>query len=160
MFKRILLGGVAGAVATIPQSGVVWGFRRAGLYSRTAAPEVVSERLTKRLVDVDVRHLPDTQRRAVKTIEHVGFGAGAGLLFGALTAPLSGSAAARPLIPMLGLAMGLAVWVVSYRGWLPALGLMPPPERDEQGRAGTMIAAHVAYGLTLGALMSRWAKAE
>ena len=49
---------------------------------------------------------------------------------------------------------GIAVWAVSYAGWVPKLGLMQPPSRDRPGRPTAMILAHLVYGATLGALRS------
>jgi hypothetical protein len=54
-----------------------------------------------------------------------------------------------------GAAWGLVVWLVNYAGWLPKLGLMPAPEHDKPGRPAAMIAAHLVYGATLGALLGR-----
>jgi hypothetical protein len=55
----------------------------------------------------------------------------------------------------MGIAFGLGVWATSYRGWIPALDMLPPEQR--RGRAGTavMIAAHTVYGATLGASAER-----
>ena len=60
-----------------------------------------------------------------------------------------------PRVPgwLVGAVYGLGVWAVSYKGWIPALGILPPPERDRPGRPVIMVAAHVVYGLVLGALV-------
>ena len=60
-----------------------------------------------------------------------------------------------PRVPgwLVGVVYGLGVWAVSYKGWIPALGILPPPERDQPGRPVIMVAAHVVYGLVLGALV-------
>lgn len=50
------------------------------------------------------------------------------------------------------MAVGLAIWLVSYFGWIPALRTLAPPSEDRPGRAWTMFAAHVVYGATLSAL--------
>jgi uncharacterized membrane protein YagU involved in acid resistance len=83
------------------------------------------------------------------TASHAGFGAGAGALYGA-------TAWVWPPSVWTGVLFGLAVWLVSYRGWIPALGLMPPPEQDAQGRTVTTAAAHVVYGATLGSMARRF----
>ena len=53
------------------------------------------------------------------------------------------------------MAFGLGVWAVSYLGWIPALGLLPPPYRDNPRRAWTTLTAHLVYGAVLGAGLSR-----
>lgn len=43
-------------------------------------------------------------------------------------------------------------WLVNYGGWIPVLGILPPPHRDRTDRQATMIVAHLVYGAVLGAL--------
>jgi hypothetical protein len=146
MFKRMLIGAVAGAAATVPQSAVMWGARRLGYFQGKAPPEQVSEGTLGRLVDLD--ELSDEQQEALKLAQHFAFGASCGAAFGLLTGVV------RPTVAA-GVIVALAIWRLSYDGWIPALGIMPPPERDEQGRQGALIAAHVAYGLALGLLVDK-----
>ncbi len=146
MWKRIVLGAIAGATATIPQSAVVWGLRRAGFYRHRPPPEVVSEQVTDPIVDVP--RLPRAARWTIKLAEHFGYGAAGGALFALLTALV------RPAL-FAGVLAGLAIWKASYDGWIPALGILPPPDRDERGRTATMLLAHVAYGAALGLTLDR-----
>ena len=46
------------------------------------------------------------------------------------------------------------IWLVSYQGWVPALGIMAPASRDRRGRVVTMLAAHWVYGAALGGLVT------
>jgi len=48
-----------------------------------------------------------------------------------------------------------ALAVVSYMGWVPAVGLMPVATRDEPRRPVVMVLAHGVYGAVLGALVGR-----
>jgi len=146
MFSRILIGAVAGAIATAPQSAVVWGLRAVGVYKRQAPPERVAEHLTDATVGRE--NVPDEWFTPVMLAQHVGFGAACGAVFGALTAVV------RPTT-VAGVLAGLAIWKASYDGWIPATGIMPPPEKDEEGRQVTMVVAHIAYGLALGAIVDR-----
>ena len=76
-------------------------------------------------------------------VAHYGFGASMGALFGLLPA--------YPRNPVLrGALFGLGVWSASYMGWIPKLGIMPPPRHDKPGRPAVMIAAHLVYGAVLG----------
>jgi len=91
---------------------------------------------------------PAAAAALIAPVSHLGFGAAGGVLY----------ALVRRLVPgvpgsVLGVAFGLAVWAVSYRGWIPALGILPQPESDERGRPAVMVAAHVVYGLVLGRLV-------
>ena len=57
-----------------------------------------------------------------------------------------------PTVPA-GILFGTAVWLVSYQGWVPALGIMAPPSRDRPGRPQAMLAAHLLYGAVLGVVV-------
>ena len=146
MLKRILIGALAGTLATVPQSAAVWGLRSAGVYRRKPAPEVIAEKVTDAVVGVE--KVPDQWLTPVKLVQHVGFGAAGGALFGLLTGII------RPTT-VAGVLAGLGIWKASYDGWIPALNIMPPPEEDEQGRQAAMVIAHIAYGLALGAIVER-----
>lgn len=148
VIQRVLLGAVAGALATAPQSAVVWGMRRASVYRRTPPPEkIVDELSAKTGLPPD----PEQPRSMpVKLAAHFGFGAVGGAGYGLLTAVL-------PAHPITGLLTGLGIWKGSYDGWVPALGIMPPTDEDEQGRVLTMVLAHVAYGLAMAAVYQRLA---
>lgn len=56
---------------------------------------------------------------------------------------------------LLGVIYGSLIWFVSYKGWVPALGIMPPPERDRLSRPESMLVAHLVYGWTLGKVVAR-----
>ena len=147
MLNRILIGAAAGAVATAPQSAAVWGLKAAGVYRRTPPPEKVSREMTEALLGPET--VPEQWFTPLMIAQHVGFGAAAGALFGLLTGVV------RPTT-VAGVLAGLAVWKASYDGWIPAMRIMPPPEEDEEGRQIALIAAHVAYGLAMGAIMDRF----
>ena len=74
------------------------------------------------------------------------FGVGGGVLFTLLHDRL------RPPGPTIlyGVCFGLAVWAVSYQGWIPKLGILPAAHRDRPGRRRTMVVGHVLYGAVLG----------
>jgi hypothetical protein len=122
-------------------SGLMLAARRAGLMGR-----MPPEKITSRALDRLGVHRSREEQDAVATAAHFAFGAGAGSLFGAARRVV-------PLPPVLvGLGYGAAIWFVSYRGWVPALGILPPPDRDRAGRPASMLAAHLVYGAALGLL--------
>jgi hypothetical protein len=145
--SRALVGAGAGVAATVPQSVIVWGLRWAGVYGSPPAPEQVSERISRPVLNL--RALPAPARISVKLVQHVGFGALCGAGYGLATTKL-------PPTAITGVLTGLGVWAVNYAGWLPAAHIMPPPHNDETGRQGTLLLAHMVYGLALGLLMKRW----
>jgi hypothetical protein len=85
---------------------------------------------------------------ALAVVAHLGFGVGTGAAYALL--PRS----TRPVLR--GLAVGVAVYAVSYAGWVPALGALPRATRDRTTRQAVMVAAHLVYGGVLGALDDRW----
>ena len=145
MLRRVLTGAAAGCAATLPMSAVMVASRRGEIMRRRQPPEEIVDRAARHVgIDADRSTL-----RPVAVVSHFAFGAAAGALFGVL--------ARGPRLARMaeGVAFGSAVWFVSYRGWLPELGLMPDGERDEPARQSTMLVAHLAYGLVLGAFAVR-----
>ena len=57
-----------------------------------------------------------------------------------------------PIAAAIGALYATGIWLVSYQGWVPALGIMPPASRDRRGRVATMLVAHWVYGAVLGVL--------
>jgi hypothetical protein len=138
-------GALAGFVGTVTMSAAMLAARNSGLMGR-----LPPERIThKTLFGSRLRHRASPQKDAMATLLHFGFGAGAGALFTVLHRRLR-----PPISPLLqGIVFGSAVWFVSYMGWAPALGLMPPPYRDRPDRQLVMVLAHWIYGATLGAVV-------
>jgi hypothetical protein len=141
--ERLVAGGVSGTLATTAMTGWMAAGRLSGRHG---------EPPPKRLVRVISRRMGLPARRSgtgtwlASGAAHLGFGAGCGALYSALT---------RRSTTERGIAFGLVVWAVSYAGWVPALSLMPPPQRDDPRRAWTMLTAHVVYGAVLGGTLAR-----
>ncbi len=78
---------------------------------------------------------PSDAAGLVAPLAHLWFGALGGVAFGVIRR-------FAPGIPggILGVLFGLGVYAVSYKGWIPALGILPPPEDDRPGRPAVMIA--------------------
>ena len=146
--KRVAAGSACGVLATMVMSGWMLVVQ---LVSRHG------EQPPKRLVRGLAGHagIP-TKRRGAGTVTvtgaaHLGFGLGAGALYGAVVH--------RSSVPR-GVAFGIGVWAVSYAGWIPALRLMPPPQKDLPGRAWTILSAHAVYGAVLGAALASYDSAH
>ena len=143
----LLLGAVAGGVATVALGGVT-----SALYDREdrtarrredrarggeSAYEVAADRVAK---GVGVG-LSNEQRSRAGTAIHYGIGVGSGSLYGAVrrSIPLPG--------PARGLAFGAALWLVADEGATPALGLTPGPGSFPWQTHARGLVAHLVFGL-------------
>jgi uncharacterized membrane protein YagU involved in acid resistance len=139
LWVDVASGAFAGLVATVPMT-VLMGALKGRLPREEHRPlpprEIVANLL--RSTDLDRR-----DERALTWIAHLGFATTTGGIWGALAKEL------RLESPLGGIAYGLAVWSMSYLGWLPASGLMRPATRQSSGRNVLMISAHVVWGATL-----------
>lgn len=143
---------LAGTVATLPMTAVMLTAQRFGLLG-----QMPPDKITKAILDAIDVHLPKRARSLATAANHFAFGATMGGLFGALgTALRVWPSRRRPALRGVaaGVVWGTLVWAASYRGWVPALGIMPPPRRDRPGRPLTMVLAHWIYGGTLGGLVA------
>ena len=143
MIRELLGGAARGTVATAVMSIPILAAPDL-IMGRRPPKQVTVAMLAKLGLDPD----EEDERNVASTLAHLGFGASMGSLFSVARARL------HPPGPAVlhGLAYGLGIWAVSYNGWIPALGLLPQPERDRPGRQSVMLAAHLVYGGVLGAL--------
>jgi hypothetical protein len=137
--RRLVSGAASGLAATVAMSGVMLGAKRLGLLGKAPPKKIVQWLLGR--VSPGLRR--DEVATPVAVLAHLGYGAGAGALFGLLS---------RRGGAVKGALFGLAVWAASYRGWIPAVGIMPPPGLDRPGRQPALVLAHLVYGATLGHL--------
>jgi uncharacterized membrane protein YagU involved in acid resistance len=143
LMRAILRGAVAGAIATIVMSvHMLWA-------RRTDRVDALSpEHITDAAFDA-VSHEPSTTQHVLgTTIAHLGFGAGTGVVLAAATR-------GRRVPWWGGTAYGLAVAAVSYQGWVPALGILPPLRDAPPGRRNEIIISHLIYGNVLVELLNR-----
>jgi Na+/proline symporter len=138
----VLKGAGAGVLATIAMSLLMWGAQKSGGVGRLP-PRKIAE---AGLAAAGAEKTNETTVKALSTVAHFGFGAAAGSLYAVGTE----KARIRGLVP--GVVFGLLVWLGSYKGWIPKLGILPEPQDDRPARARTMFLAHVVYGAALSAL--------
>ena len=140
--KRLLRGALAGGLATAPMSAVMMGAKQLGLVGG-----MPPEKITAKFLNRGGIRRSEVQQDVLATLTHFGFGAAAGAAFGVV--------APRRLIARvpLGMAYGAGIWGVSYMGWVPALGIMPPADRDRRDRQMVMLASHLVYGTALALLV-------
>lgn len=139
-YRRLVRGAIAGTVATAAMTVVQWPL---SLTSGQDPPPVEITKRVSRVLPGGRRSRTAVARHA--TLAHFAFGGIAGALYG-LIAP-------QRFREATGVAYAGLIWATTYLGWLPALDLHPPPERDDLGRQIGNAAGHVAYGIALGECM-------
>jgi hypothetical protein len=144
---RSLLGGAtAGAVATVAMSGLMLAAKRIGI-TGTLPPELIAR---KAIGTVAGDPPGDGQEDVVAAVAHIGFGAVAGAIFELLMVRADAARRSAAIGASAGVLYATGIWLVSYQGWVPALGIMPAASQDRRGRVATMLAAHWVYGAALG----------
>lgn len=145
LVREAVLGSARGLVATAAMSVPMLAAGRAGIMGRQPPKRITDKAMDSTGLD----HAGESERDTAGTAAHLAFGAGNGVLFSVLRARL------RPPGPSVvhGLSYGLGVWAASYKGWVPALGVLPPPEQDRPGRQRVIFLAHLVYGAVLGLLV-------
>lgn len=143
--RRIVAGALGGIAGAIAMGGPYLAGQRIG-HTGTPPPERVTKGLLRR---ADVR--ADATTEAGLTVgAHLAFGAVAGALHAAVAPTARGPVGAA----VLGAISATGVHVVSYAGWVPALGLMPPPHRDRPQRQIVALLNHWLFGAIVGLVVS------
>ena len=139
--SRLLIGGIAGFVGTLAMTAAM---RR--LHRRLPAKERYP--LTPReIVDsaaAKVKALPNEAAKDITTAAHFAYGAAMGAAIGALNPDPS---------KRTGAAAGVAVWLASYLGWIPAVGILEPATGHPRRRNALMIGVHLVWGAATAAAM-------
>lgn len=142
-------GALAGAAATAVMSVVMEGEQRAGWLENPLGPERIT---AAGLGALGWHNRPRRAQDALAVAMHFGFGSTLGVIFEFLRHRVR-----APWAPAWqGVIFASLVWLLSYRGWIPLLGLLPPA-RAHPSRPLAMLAAHWVYGAVLGALAGRHA---
>ena len=144
--NRVMVGAVAGTLATIPMTVFLEAMHRqlSGEPPRPLPPREVAEGFAVKAGargDMSERDLQD-----LTLMLHFGYGTATGAVFG-LLAPKHAVAGAAA-----GMLFGLGVWAGSYLGWLPAFGVRQPIEYDPPARTQLMVASHLVWGGATGLL--------
>jgi uncharacterized membrane protein YagU involved in acid resistance len=138
--SRLVIGAIAGFVGTMAMTAAM---RR--LHRRLPAKERYP--LTPReIVDSigDQLHMPLRNETAkdVTTATHFLYGAAMGALISAMNPDTSKRGGAMA---------GVAVWLASYMGWIPAVGTLEPATEHPARRNALMIGVHLVWGSTTAA---------
>ena len=149
----VLAAATAGLVASIPML-VVMDLLNRMLPGESEESRLPPMKVTTRLAEeVDVvDRMPPVAENVLGFIAHLGFGGGMGTLYGGVSPHVSLPPA------MKGMGFGLLVWICSYAGWLPALGILPSPHHRTVRRNVVIILSHLVWGMLLGLLTDRLTK--
>jgi len=144
--RALLKGTLAGFVATLPMTIFMLATQRflPKRQQYRLPPEMITSELAHR---AHVRHHLNKQLiLGATTVSHFGYGAAMGAAYGPLhkRVPL-------PTIAQ-GVLFGLVVWAASYLGLLPLLGISASGDREPLRRNLMMIAAHIVWGASMGAM--------
>ena len=128
--SRLIIGGIAGFVATMAMTSAMRRLHR-HLPANERYPLPPRE-LVDRAVAPSPAIAPELTAAA-----HFAYGAGCGALL----------AAADPRMGRVtGALAGGSIWLASYMGWIPALGLLKPATAHPLRRDLAMFGAHLAWG--------------
>ena len=126
-------GALSGFAATWPMTAVLVAASRRGLLDELPPMKIVHHLLPG---------LGERPTRVLAAVAHAAYGTGAGAALGMLAPP-------APLRRRATIGYGMLVWFLSYQGWVPLAGVMPPVIRDRRGRALSIALAHVVWGALL-----------
>lgn len=145
--NKLLIGVLAGFAATVPMT-IAMKVLHANLPPDEdyALPprEIIDEIATRAELHDD---LSENSKTALTFAGHFAYGTATGALYPLLISNPN---------PANGAAYGLAVWGASYLGWLPAAGILGSATKHPARRVALMVAAHVIWGASLGAISDRW----
>ena len=142
--SRLLIGGIAGFVATLAMTSAMRRLHR-------KLPDSERYPLTPREITDRALAPPREIAPDLTLVAHFAYGAGCGALL----------AAANPRMGRFsGALAGGGVWLASYMGWIPAFGLLKPATAHPLRRNLVMLGAHFAWGWSTAEGMRELGKAR
>jgi uncharacterized membrane protein YagU involved in acid resistance len=140
--SRLVIGAIAGFVGTMAMTAAMRRLHR-------RLPQGERYPLTPReIVDSGSAQLgvplAGEVAKDVTTAAHFAYGAACG----ALVAAMNPDPKKRT-----GAAAGVAIWVASYMGWIPAVGTLEPATKHPARRNLLMIGVHIVWGAATAASM-------
>jgi uncharacterized membrane protein YagU involved in acid resistance len=141
---RVLVGALGGLSATGPMTiAMILLHRWLPTRDRYSLPprEITLHLAEKARVH---RKLGPEARAALTLINHFGYGTMAATAYALVEKRIPAGALVK------GPLFGALVWVVSYFGLLPALGILDPATKHPPSRNALMLAVHLVWGLVVG----------
>jgi hypothetical protein len=146
--KRSLNGAASGFLATFPMNATMLGIRKALpiFHRHTLPPYKIPKKIFRKLKLL--RPWENKKKKILTNVSHFGYGAAGGVLY----STFGNKSDLSPAIK--GTVFGLAVWVGSYFGWLPATNILPP-YMEHPKRHAMMAASHVVWGTCIAYIFER-----
>jgi uncharacterized membrane protein YagU involved in acid resistance len=140
--RRVLIGAIAGFVGTMAMTSAMQRLHR-------RLPAADRYPLTPREIVDSVggaagTELSSERAKDITTAAHFAYGAAMGAMISALNPEPSRKT---------GAAAGMAVWLASYMGWIPALHVLEPATKHPARRNLLMIGVHVVWGAATASAM-------
>ncbi len=134
--SRLLIGGIAGFVGTIAMTAAM---RR--LHERLPPRErypLPPREIVDSTADKAGISIADESAKDVTTAAHLAYGAASGALLGVANIMVG---------PVTGGVAGVGVWLASYMGWIPGVGILKPATAHPPRRNLLMLVSHVVWGV-------------
>ncbi|GAC1641032.1 MAG: hypothetical protein NVS4B9_33470 [Ktedonobacteraceae bacterium] len=140
----LLHGAIAGFVATIPMTVFMLTTQR--FLPKGQRYDLPPEIITKELAELAnfKQHMNKQQILSATLASHFAYGAAMGMIYSPVIKRIPLPAA------MKGIIFGLVIWMASYLGLLPLIGISASADDEPLRRNMLMIAAHVIWGATTG----------
>jgi hypothetical protein len=139
--KTMLRGAVAGLAGTTAMTAAMLASKKAGMEPGKLEPKEVAENFEE---IIGIRHyLPKRAFEASWVMLHFGYGSMSGVVYA-----LAQGITRLDNRTLVGSSFGMLLWAAGYCGWLPLLGLYPPPTRVPKRKVVANILAHLTYGAT------------
>ncbi len=135
--SRLLIGAIAGMVGTMAMTSAMRRMHEK-LPPRERYPLTPREIIDSTSEQAGAP-LPNEVAKDVTTAAHFAYGAASGALLGVANVMLG---------PISGGTAGVGIWLASYMGWIPGVGILKPATDHPPRRNLLMLAAHVVWGVT------------
>jgi hypothetical protein len=156
--KTLIDGAITGAKAGFAASVPTGAAMHVGRLATAIPSRVPFSAVTRALETKAGIGLDEDAHQRLAWAAHLGYGAAFGALFGATTALLPQQARTTAVTTGLGGLFGLAVWALSYAGWLPKARVLPAA-KDSSTRFNVVnIGSHIVWGTSMGAMVGRGAQ--
>ena len=140
--SRLVIGAIAGFVGTMAMTSAMQRLHR-------RLPETERYPLTPREIvdstaDAAGVQLSNEGAKDISTAAHFAYGAAMGALIAAMNPEPT---------KKTGAAAGMAVWLASYMGWIPAMNVLEPANLHPKRRNLLMIGVHLIWGASTASAM-------
>jgi uncharacterized membrane protein YagU involved in acid resistance len=140
--SRLLIGAIAGFAGTLAMTSAMQRLHRR--LPRKERYPLTPREIVDSTAEAAGTELPEETAKDVSTAAHFAYGAACGALLAAMNPDTSKRS---------GAAAGVAIWVASYMGWIPALNVLEPATKHPPRRNLLMIGVHIAWGAATASAM-------